>query len=203
MWLLGVPLIALVIVVVGWWITVTTGLARIILNTFGISEETFNYFFFPGGFVVICVALWVLFGIGAFFQLVNWREQKIKDRALSPLQMEDEEIAQKLAQLSKLLDTQYTSDEAAYEKTAAEFRRIGEQLCANGGNKRMGLIAYRTNWIAYQVQYPQIAPPYKAAEREIYSEECIRYWYRYRKYWDGICGFRAKASNISEKPKTS
>jgi hypothetical protein len=53
------------------------------------------------------------------------KEQIEANNAKTALQSEDEEIAKKLAQLSKLSDIQYATDKDAYEKTVAEFRRIG------------------------------------------------------------------------------
>jgi hypothetical protein len=87
-------------------------------------------------------------------------------RARFPLWGEDEEIAQKLAKLSKLCHIQFASNEAAYEETVAEFRRIGEQLCANGGDERMRLIACRVQALGGR------------------SRDC-------ENYWSGICGWLA------------
>ena len=93
------------------------------------------------------------------------KEKTIANHAMSPLQKENEEIAHKLAQLSRLSRVQYDSDKSAYEKTVAEFRRIGEQLCINGGDERMKLIAYRVQALGGK------------------SRDC-------EMYWDGICGWQ-------------
>lgn len=93
-------------------------------------------------------------------------EQAMASHAQSTLHVEDEEIAKKLVQLSRLSDIQYAADKAAYEKTVAEFRRIGEQLCANGGDERMRSIAYRVEALGGR------------------SQDC-------EMYWAGICGWIA------------
>jgi len=87
--------------------------------------------------------------------------------AITPKQMleaEDEEQAKRLAQLSKLSDIQYATDRIVYQKTAAEFRSIGEQLCANGGDERMKRIALRMEAFGGRQQDCEI-------------------------YWAGICGW--------------
>jgi hypothetical protein len=91
-------------------------------------------------------------------------EETVASRLQSTLDVEDEEIAKKLAQLSKLSDIQYATDRAAYEKTIAEFRKIGEQLCANGGDERMRRIALRAETFGGRKQ------------------DC-------EMYWAGICGW--------------
>ena len=80
------------------------------------------------------------------------------------LEAEDEELAKKLAQLSKLSDIQYATDKIVYEKTTAEFRRIGEELCASGGDERMRRIALRVEAFGGRPQ------------------DC-------EMYWVGICGW--------------
>ena len=91
-------------------------------------------------------------------------EETVASRLQSTLDVEDEEIAKKLAQLSKLSDIQYATDRAAYEKTIAEFRKIGEQLCANGGDERMRRVALRVEVFGGRTQ------------------DC-------EMYWAGICGW--------------
>lgn len=191
--ILGVPLIALIITVIVWYFLVITGLAWIVINNLGFSWENYNYFFL-GVFVVICVALWILLSIADVAEHSTKKKQELGDSVLSPLQSEDEEIAQKLAQLSKLLDTQNTSDKAAAEKMVAEIRSIGEQLCANGGNKRMKLIAMRTNYLAYNMWLPTLEwnVRHTASQIHTYSAALDMYWERsVQKYWDGICSWKA------------
>lgn len=96
--------------------------------------------------------------------LRSTKEKNIESGAGLELQGEDEEIAQKLAKLSTLSTVQYSSDKAAYEKTVVEFRKIGEQLCANGGDARMKRIAYRVKALGGSIRLCEM-------------------------YWDGICGW--------------
>ena len=110
-----------------------------------------------------------MFGGRPIVDLRSEKEKAFASRAASPLNIEDEEIAQKLAQLSKLLEVQYSSDKTAYENTVSEFRRIGKQLCANGGDERMKLIAYRVQALGGRLR------------------NC-------EQYWDGICGWMAWVS---------
>ncbi len=93
-------------------------------------------------------------------------EQVMERQAGSALSGEDEETAQRLAQLSKISNSQYSSDKAAYEKTVAEFKSIGEKLCANGGDAHMKRVAYRVQALGGRVR------------------DC-------EMYWDGICGWMA------------
>jgi HEAT repeat protein len=85
----------------------------------------------------------------------------------SALGIDDEELSKKLAQLSKLSDIQYATDKITYQATVAEFRRIGKELCANGGDKRM-------QWIAQHLEKYGGRP-----------QDC-------EMYWAGICGWTVK-----------
>jgi hypothetical protein len=93
------------------------------------------------------------------------KEQTGANSTMSTPEKEDEEFASKLAKLSRLSDIQYNTDKAAYEKTAAEFRMIGKQLCSNGGQERMKRIACRMSTFGGRPQ------------------DC-------EMYWAGICGWR-------------
>jgi hypothetical protein len=91
-------------------------------------------------------------------------EIAVETRSQPALEVEDEELAKKLAKLSRLSDIQFATDKIVYEKTTAEFRRIGEDLCANGGEKRMRRIALRVEAFGGR------------------SLDC-------EMYWTGICGW--------------
>ena len=84
-------------------------------------------------------------------------ERKMERQAQSRLSAEDEEIARRmvlLIQQCKSLD----------DSAAQEMKRIGEQLCENGGYDRMVLIAYRVQALGRRVRDCEL-------------------------YWDGICGW--------------
>lgn len=92
-----------------------------------------------------------------FVDLRGERERKIEQRAKSSLSSEDEQLARRMV---SLIQQCQSLDDAA----AQEMKQIGEQICANGGNDRMLLVAYRV----------------KALGRRVRDCEL---------YWDGICGW--------------
>jgi hypothetical protein len=92
-----------------------------------------------------------------FVDLRPESERQIERKAQSRLSSEDEEIARRMVSLIQQCNS--LDDEAAQE-----MKRIGRQLCDNGGHDRMVLIAYRV----------------KALGRRVRDCEL---------YWDGICGW--------------
>jgi hypothetical protein len=84
-------------------------------------------------------------------------ERKIERKAQSRVSPEDEEIARRMV---SLIQQCQSLDDAA----AQEMKKIGEQLCAHGGNERMLLIAYRVQALGRRVRDCEL-------------------------YWDGICGW--------------
>ncbi len=93
-------------------------------------------------------------------------ERAVEERGRKPLDGADETIAQSLAQLVKRTDAEYAGDKAAYERTTAEIRKIGEDLCAAGGDSRMKQVAYRVHFLGGRTRLLEM-------------------------FWDGICGWRA------------
>jgi hypothetical protein len=84
-------------------------------------------------------------------------ERKIEHKAQSRLSAEDEQIARRMVSLIQQCES---LDDAAHE----EMKQIGRQLCENGGNDRMLLIAYRVQALGRRVRDCEL-------------------------YWDGICGW--------------
>ncbi len=93
-------------------------------------------------------------------------ERAIELRGKRPLGGADEAIAQKLAEMVKRTDREYATDKAAYERTSAEIRKIGEDLCAAGGDDHMKQVAYRMAALGGHVRTLEI-------------------------FWDGVCGWMA------------
>lgn len=92
-----------------------------------------------------------------FVDLRPESERKMEKQAHSRLLPEDEEIAQRMVSLIR--QCQSLDDSAAQE-----MKRIGEQLCENGGYDRMVLVAYRVQALGRRVRDCEL-------------------------YWDGICGW--------------
>jgi hypothetical protein len=92
-----------------------------------------------------------------FVDLRPESERNMERKAQSRLSAEDEEIAQRMV---SLIQQCQSLDDAA----AQEMKKIGEQICADGGNDRMLLIAYRVQALGRRVRDCEL-------------------------YWDGICGW--------------
>lgn len=101
-----------------------------------------------------------------YVDLRSAEERDMEDRGKKPLAGEDESIARNLATMVKRTDQEYATDKAAYERTTAEIRKIGEELCAAGGDSRMKLIAYRANALGARIRLMEM-------------------------FWNGICGWMA------------
>jgi len=84
-------------------------------------------------------------------------ERKMESKAQSRLSAEDEQIARRMV---SLIQQCKSLDDAAHE----EMKQIGRQLCENGGNDRMLLIAYRVQALGRRVRDCEL-------------------------YWDGICSW--------------
>ena len=92
------------------------------------------------------------------------QEKAREARALEPLDEADEKVARELAQLSlQIRPLKYATE--PYDEVAAQIRRIGEDLCANGGTDRMDLICYRVAALCRTSRYV-------------------------RMNWDGVCGWQ-------------
>lgn len=93
----------------------------------------------------------------------------LEARSLQPLDEADEAIAQKLAELVKRTDDEYEHDKAAYERTTAEIKKIGFDLCSGrtevGGGTHMKLVAGRVKVLGGRIRTLEM-------------------------FWDGICGWR-------------
>ena len=92
-----------------------------------------------------------------FVDLRPESERNAERKAQSSLSSEDEEIARRMVAL--IGECNSLNDSAAQE-----MKRIGEELCASGGNARMLLIAYRVKALGKRVRDCEL-------------------------YWDGICGW--------------
>ncbi len=101
-----------------------------------------------------------------YVDLRSAEERSMEERGKRPLDGGDETIAQNLAAMVKRTDHEYETDKAAYERTSAEIRKIGEELCAAGGEDHMKQIAYRVAALGGRVRSLEM-------------------------YWDGVCGWMA------------
>jgi len=88
-------------------------------------------------------------------------------RESQPPLTEEERLARTLFALTEEMDSQYRADRQAYERTFEEVRKIGKQLCSNGGIERMRRVAYRVY--------------YRDAAAGRVVEMC----------WNGICGWQS------------
>ena len=88
--------------------------------------------------------------------------------AKSPLSSEDEEFALKLVDLVQRYDALYSGDRSSAEVVQQEIKRIGEHLCADGGDARMQRIAYRVEALG-------VVKRVRIRDLEL--------------HWDGICGW--------------
>lgn len=66
----------------------------------------------------------------------------------------------------KRTDAEVANDKAAYERTTAEIRKIGEDLCAAGGDSRMKQGTYRVHFLGGRTSLLEM-------------------------FWDRICGWMA------------
>ncbi|MEX1247272.1 MAG: hypothetical protein WEA61_02220 [Anaerolineales bacterium] len=101
-----------------------------------------------------------------YVDLRSAEERGMEERGKRPLDGADEAIAQKLTELVKRTDREYASDKAAYERTTAEIRKIGEDLCSAGGDNRMKQVGYRVVALGGRMRL-------------------------FEMFWDGICGWMA------------
>ena len=92
-----------------------------------------------------------------FVDLRPESERNAERKAHSSLSSEDEKIARRMV---SLIEQCQSLDDTA----AQEMKTIGQQLCQNGGNDRMLLIAYRVQSLGRRVRDCEL-------------------------YWDGICGW--------------
>ena len=103
----------------------------------------------------------------------NWLDpqfqQWCRQQAKSDLSHEDEEMAMRLAAIykdySKFSDSMSEEAKAQCKRFTAEAAAIGQQLCQNGGAKRMLLIALRAEVHGARVRSIEL-------------------------FWDGICGWQ-------------
>jgi hypothetical protein len=93
----------------------------------------------------------------------------IEARSRAPLDPADEAIAQKLVELVQRTDAEYENDKAAYERTTAEIKRIGNDLCSApasvSGSTHMKLIAGRAQALGIRLRTLEM-------------------------FWNGICGWQ-------------
>jgi len=78
---------------------------------------------------------------------------------------EDEQLANKLVTLISQAISVYSSDKKAYQKTSSEIKKIGEDICANGGSERMTKIAYQVQALGQGIRNLEL-------------------------HWQGICGWQ-------------
>lgn len=92
------------------------------------------------------------------------KEREFEREAKQSLSEEDEQLAQNLLTLIREASSQYNVNKEAHARTCAEIKRIGEELCLNGGHDRMVRIAYRVQTLGARVRDLEL-------------------------HWDGICGW--------------
>lgn len=94
-------------------------------------------------------------------------EQQMAERAKRPLKnKKDEQFAHRMVVLLSEAQRLYDVDLRAQKEKLAEIRKIGEQLCANGGSDRMVQVAHRVQALGGSIR------------------DCE--W-----RWKGICGWRS------------
>lgn len=92
------------------------------------------------------------------------QERALERKARSSLRGKDEEIAHRLLTLTQQANDVYYTDKEAYNRMFSEIKSIGEDLCSNGGDKRMKRVAYRVSALG-------------GSAREL------------EMYWNGVCGW--------------
>ena len=104
-----------------------------------------------------------------FVDLRTPLEIVLEARSLEPLDPADEAIAQKLAALVKRTDDEYATDMEAYERTVAEIKQIGDDLCrpepGTSGYTHMKLVAGRVRVLGGRIRTLEM-------------------------FWNGICGWQ-------------
>lgn len=93
-------------------------------------------------------------------------ELDVEERARHPIDEPDESTAHHLVGLLRQSDREYDTDREAYDRTAADIKAIGEQLCRDGGDPRMRLVAYRMAALGGRIRTLEM-------------------------HWDGVCGWMA------------